>query len=267
MDLIAGGGRIFTAENTKFEVGVYDLEGKKLTSFGQRFKEGNQGFGSCCNPMNVLRYENGDLLTAESSIGTLKRFNADGKLLGVIGRARIGEGCKHVAIGFDPQRERYYVQYQDRNHICVLLPNAEAAPLVDQENRQIAAAEKIMASFAGKWILVPGPGPKTWEELRSFNGAVSLEDFDAVKVNSLKLLEIKPGHSLSVLRHVFSEENDAQDKEFFMRWVVTGALGEAVKVEFEEADGLVSISGTLRRKTATSLELKVGKSTWILNKE
>ena len=83
----------------------------------------------------------------------------------------------------------------------------------------------------------------------------------------MKLLEIKPGHSLSVLRHVFSEEDDAQDKEFFMRWVVTGALGEAVKVEFEEADGLVSISGTLRRKAATSLELKVGKSTWILNKE
>lgn len=266
MDVIASGGRIFTAENTKFEVGVYDLEGKKLSSFGQRFKEGNQGFGSCCNPMNVLRYENGDLLTAESSIGTLKRFSAEGKLLGVVGRARIGEGCKHVAVGFDPQRDRYYVQYQDRNHICVLLPNAEAEPFVAEQNRQIAAAEKVMAGFAGKWTLVPRPGPRTWEEL-GLNRAVTMEEVESVKVNNMQSLEIKTDHSLSVRRCVSSEAGEDPHKEFFMRWVVTGAQGEAATVEFEEEDGVVSWVGTLRRKAETSLELKVGKSTWILNRE
>lgn len=267
MDVITSGGRIFTAENTKFEVGVYDLEGKKLSSFGERFKDGNQGFGGCCNPMNVLRYENGDLLTAESSIGTLKRFSAEGKLLGVVGRARIGEGCKHVAIGFDPQRDRYYVQYQDRNHICVLLPNAEAAPLVAEEDKQIAAGEEIMKEFAGKWTMVRRKGAKTWQELESSG----FEGYESFKVDNNKSIEIKPDHSLAVRFHARGgADEEAPDKDHFMRWVVTGTEGDikkGAKVEFENADGIVFIAGTLRRKSETSLELTVGGATWTLNKD
>ena len=267
MDVITSGGRIFTAENTRFEVGVYDLEGKKLSSFGQRFKEGNQGFGGCCNPMNVLRYENGDVLTAESSIGTLKRFSAGGQLLGVVGRARIGEGCKHVAIGFDPLRDRYYVQYQDRNHICVLLPNAEAAPLLAEEDRQIAAGEKIMVGFQGRWTLVPRPGVKTWEEIQSSSSAVTYDDYNAVKVNANQSFVIKPDHGLLVRRRPGGGGEGAREQESLMRWVVTGMEGEAVKVELEEADGLVSIAGTLRRQSDSALELRVGKLAWTLNRE
>ncbi|MEY2599144.1 MAG: hypothetical protein RLZZ142_1403 [Verrucomicrobiota bacterium] len=267
MDVITSGGRIFTAENTKFEVGVYDLEGKKLASFGQRFKDGNQGFGSCCNPMNVLRYENGDILTAESSIGTLKRFNAEGKLLGVIGRARIGEGCKHVAIGHDPQRDRYYVQYQDRNHICVLLPNAEAAPLVAEQDKQIAAAEKTMESFAGKWTLVRRPGPKTWDELRNSSEGIRYDDYIAFKVNINQSFDIRPDHRIAAQLRIANEEEGRPEREVFMRWVVTGTEGDAAKVEFESADGIVAFAGTLRRKSESALELTVSQQTWTLNKE
>lgn len=122
MDIIAKGENIYIAENTKFQVGVYDRDGEKVTAFGERLAGANQGFGSCCNPMNVLCCENGDILTAESSVGKIKRFNADGEMVGLIGQAKIGGGCKHVAIGIDKKLNRFYVQDGGRNQICVLEP-------------------------------------------------------------------------------------------------------------------------------------------------
>lgn len=122
MDVYAHGENVYVAENTKFKVGVYDREGNSLASFGDRLKGDNQGFGSCCNPMNVHCCSNGDILTAESSVGKIKRFNTDGEMVGYVGKAMIGGGCKKVTIGFDEGRDRYYVQSEDANEICVLNP-------------------------------------------------------------------------------------------------------------------------------------------------
>ncbi len=120
MDIHAVEDRVAVAENTNYNVAVYDREGNELSRFGERLSGDNQGFGSCCNPMNVLCCPNGDYLTAESSVGKIKRFNADGELIGYVGDAKIGGGCKHVAIGFDTNLDRYYVQHEDSNTICVL---------------------------------------------------------------------------------------------------------------------------------------------------
>ncbi len=142
MDIHARGDQLFVAQNTKFNVGIYDRDGESIADFGERLNQDNQGFGSCCNPMNVLCCENGDILTAESSIGKIKRFNSDGELIGYIGRARIGGGCKHVAIGFDQKLDRYYVQYEDKHQICVLKPNAEVG---DRTHPKVAAlTEKLV---------------------------------------------------------------------------------------------------------------------------
>ncbi|MEZ0275369.1 MAG: hypothetical protein ACAH88_10730, partial [Roseimicrobium sp.] len=191
MDMITAGERIITAENTKFRVGVYDLEGKNLSAFGERYQDGNNGFGSCCNPMNVLCCPNGDLLTAESSIGHIKRFSADGKLLAVIGRARIGGGCKHVALGFDEKRDRYYVQYQDMHHICVMLPNAEAAPLVAEQDKKLKQAEQAALKLTGKWAAVP---PKPASRTAPDEGGL----FDYVPEPSFDSFTFKADHGLSL---------------------------------------------------------------------
>lgn len=159
-DIQADDQNLVLAENTKFKVSLLDREGKRQTSFGHRAGEANDGFGSCCNPMNVRCCSNGDILTAESSIGLIKRFNKEGDYLGTVGKANIGGGCKHVAIGFDEKRDRYYMQYQDKNQICVLWPLSEAPEFTAEELEAKLAmgglGQKLLAddkSRTGEWSL------------------------------------------------------------------------------------------------------------------
>jgi hypothetical protein len=155
-DFYAANGQLFLAENTKFQVGIYDRDGKQLSGFGERAGSSDAGFGSCCNPMNVICTSSGDILTAESSIGKIKRFNQAGELVSVVGKARIGGGCKHVALGFDESRNRYYVQYQDKNSICVLMPHAEAEVAMAEVNKSRQQAVQESAKLAGRWERVRG---------------------------------------------------------------------------------------------------------------
>jgi hypothetical protein len=155
-DFSAANGHLFLAENTKFQVGIYDRDGKQLSGFGERAGSSEAGFGSCCNPMNVICTSSGDILTAESSIGKIKRFNQAGELVSVVGKARIGGGCKHVALGFDESRNRYYVQYEDKNSICVLMPHGEAEVAMAEVNKNRQAAVLETAKLDGSWERVKG---------------------------------------------------------------------------------------------------------------
>jgi hypothetical protein len=143
------------AENGKFRVGIYDRDGEITNSFGRRDRKSAEGFGSCCNPMNVRCCANGEILTAESSIGDIKRFAPDGKFVGYIGRAKIGGGCKHVAIEYDAARDRYYMQHEDKGHICVLVPKSEISGPSEDELLEKAAREGLGTKLVGSWK-VPG---------------------------------------------------------------------------------------------------------------
>lgn len=145
-DIQATEEHLVVAANTKFTVDLLDRDGKEVSSFGER--GGDSGFGSCCNPMNVRCCGNGDILTAESSIGWIKRFDKDGKLVATIGKARIGGGCKHVPIGFDAKLDRYYMMYEDKSEICVLVPKSEAPEFTAEE----LAAKEAMAGLGQKLI-------------------------------------------------------------------------------------------------------------------
>lgn len=152
-DIQATDEHLVLAENTKFKVGLLDRDGGRLTDFGKGDRKAVDGFGSCCNPMNVRCCDNGDILTAESSIGTIKRFSKDGELLGVVGKAKIGGGCKHVALGFDSTRDRYYMMNIDKSHICVLVPNAEAPEITPDEALAKEAREGLGRKLIGEWSL------------------------------------------------------------------------------------------------------------------
>ena len=152
-DIQATEENLVLAENTKFQVGLLDRDGTRLTGFGKGDRKAVDGFGSCCNPMNVRCCDNGDILTAESSIGTIKRFSKDGELLGVVGKAKIGGGCKHVALDFDAKRNRYYMMNVDKSHICVLVPNAEAPEITPDELLAKAAREGLGQKLIGEWSL------------------------------------------------------------------------------------------------------------------
>lgn len=151
LDIQSDGENLLIAENTKFRVGVYTRDGKSLRQFGSQDRAGDMGFGSCCNPMNIRVCGNGDVLTAESSIGTIKRFDANGKLLGNIGKAKISGGCKHVALAHDENRDRYYMQYQDASTICVLIPKSEITGETPEEVAAREARDGLGKKLAGKW--------------------------------------------------------------------------------------------------------------------
>jgi len=172
MDIQAKGKQLYVAENTKFRVGVYNQKGKLTSKFGSQDRSGKTGFGSCCNPMNIRCCDNGDVLTAESSIGTIKRYDAAGNLVATIGKAKIGGGCKHVAIGHDPKLDRYYMMYQDEAAICVLVNQSEFPGETEDEKLAREAAEGLGKKVMGTWELVATKPakPEDKEEAASVNG-------------------------------------------------------------------------------------------------
>lgn len=120
MDIQAAGDAVFVAENTRHRVGKYDRDGKRLTSFGKRGRDGDpECFGSCCNPMNTRLLADGTVLTAESE-GYVKRFSADGTYLGNVGAAKIQGGCKNVAVAAAPDGDVIYFCDQPGSRIIVL---------------------------------------------------------------------------------------------------------------------------------------------------
>jgi hypothetical protein len=159
MDIQCSGENLVISENTRFKVAIYDRDGELQTDFGQRDGGSRAGFGSCCNPMNSLPLPDGTILTAESSIGHIKRFDQEGNLVAYIGKAKIGGGCKHCSLGHDPKNDLYFMMYQDQNAICVLA-NSESTPVTEEEKQVAAQAEEFYAKIAGHWIHESEKGKK-----------------------------------------------------------------------------------------------------------
>ena len=120
MDVQACASGVFVAENSKHRVCRYDAEGELTTTWGQRADSGVEGFGSCCNPMNLAFGADGVVYTAEDTTGRIKRYTADGELLSVVGAADLVPGCKKVSIGVDSTGDRVFMLDITRNHIAVL---------------------------------------------------------------------------------------------------------------------------------------------------
>ena len=257
MDMTVAGERILTAENTKFRVGIYDLEGKIISAFGERFKEDNNGFGSCCNPMNVLCCGNGDILTAESSIGHIKRYNEKGELQAVIGRARIGGGCKHVALGIDEKRDRYYVQYQDMNHICIMLPNAEAAHLVVELDARKKAAEDAALKLVGTWKAVNAGGAPQ-------RSSSEFDPYEYVPEPRFDSFTFKADHSLTLKLDSGARTNSDNG---FRRWYTSGIEDGHIQFEIEEGDGYVDFVTQITMKSDDEIEMKLSRETKVFKRQ
>jgi sugar lactone lactonase YvrE len=120
MDIQAAAGKLYVAENSRFRVVCYDRDGKQLASWGKGDRKSVEGFGSCCNPMNVRVGPDGNVYTSESNVGRIKRYSPDGKLLGVVGTSTIVPGCKHVAIGMNKDLSRVYMLDITRTNIIVM---------------------------------------------------------------------------------------------------------------------------------------------------
>ena len=132
MDVQANADGVFVAENSRKRVRRFDAEGKSICDWGKA-SEGVEGFGSCCNPMNLAFGTNGAVYTAEDTTGRIKRYSNDGKLLSVVGAADVVPGCKKVSIGVDSTGDRVYMLDITKNNVAVLtrvLPDPKE-PLAD----------------------------------------------------------------------------------------------------------------------------------------
>lgn len=152
-DIQTNGNQLVVAENCNFQVAFYDFEGAPIKRWGQRATRGGEGFGSCCNPMNV-QCQGEEVLTAESSIGHIKRFTAEGELVAFIGTAPIGGGCKHVALAHDRISDRYFMFNEDRKCISVLVPKNWVTDETDEEKAARLAMEGMGKSLRGNWSIV-----------------------------------------------------------------------------------------------------------------
>jgi hypothetical protein len=125
--------------------------------------------------MNVRCCKGGDILAAESSIGNLKRFSQDGKLVQLVGKAKIGAGCKHVAVAWDATRDRYYMMNVDKGSICSLWPLSQAPEVTPDELAAKQAKEGLGKKLAGTWVRVgytPKPPKAPKNPLASILGSI-----------------------------------------------------------------------------------------------
>lgn len=127
MDIQAAGDEVFVAENSRHRIVRYSRDGAQVASFGKTDREGlGEGFGGCCNPMNLCFTVDGGLLASESN-GVIKRFTLDGKYEGMVGVAAVPAGCKNSAIGISSDGDRvYYIDIQ-KSKILVLARNGGSA--------------------------------------------------------------------------------------------------------------------------------------------
>jgi hypothetical protein len=126
MDIQCCGDDLVVAQNCEHNVGRFDRDGKKLGTFGKRAgRDGNDGFGGCCNPMNVRADAAGRVYTAESE-GIVRLFGKDGKEEGVLGSVKISGGCKNVAIGVSKDGNTVFFCDQPGSKIHLLTRKAES---------------------------------------------------------------------------------------------------------------------------------------------
>jgi hypothetical protein len=139
MDVKANSNGVYVAENARHRVCRYDREGSLVTAWGEGARSGLEGFGSCCNPMNVAFGPDDVVYTAEDNTGRIKRYSPDGKLLGLVGSVDLVPGCKNVSIAVSGDGTRVYMLDITRNHIVRMDEQAERETVPATEGDKTAA--------------------------------------------------------------------------------------------------------------------------------
>ncbi|MHC4675731.1 MAG: NHL repeat-containing protein [Planctomycetota bacterium] len=114
-------GIIHAANPAKFRVERYTMEGKLIGRFGRFGGRRPEDFPGCCNPTNLALGNHGQVAVTEKAGPRMKVYDADGKLLWLVGSEAFDPNCKNMDIAVD-SRGRIYVADTVRLHICVFAP-------------------------------------------------------------------------------------------------------------------------------------------------
>ena len=126
LDIQSHDGKVYAAENSRMRVVGFDRDGKRVAVWGQSARRAGaeEGFGSCCNPMNIRFGSDGLCYTSEASVGSIKQFTPDGKYQGLVCQAKNIPSCKHTPIAIAPKGERIYMLDGPKSRILVFEPRA-----------------------------------------------------------------------------------------------------------------------------------------------
>lgn len=122
-------GVLYLAENAAHRVVLMDREGTVISKWGERDRLKIEGFGSCCNPMNLTFDAAGVLYTAESGLGRVKKYSTSGSYLGLVGYIGVerftnasqqAASCSNIAVAATPDGSIVYVADIKEQRIRVL---------------------------------------------------------------------------------------------------------------------------------------------------
>jgi len=120
MDIQAQGEHLVVAENSMHRVSCYDRAGKLIKNIGERESISKLGFEGCCNPMNCRLGSGGEIYTSESSIGRIRKYSTDGTYLGLVAKASLVSGCKHVAVAVNSDGSKVYLLDVTKGEILIM---------------------------------------------------------------------------------------------------------------------------------------------------
>jgi sugar lactone lactonase YvrE len=121
LDIRAYGQFVYAAENTRFSIGKYDFNGKKVADYVHSDPKKDDYYGEgCCEPKNICFAPDGTIYTAASGQMEVKRYTADGKYIGAVGKLPDADGsCVRVTLGVSKDGSRVYML--DTSSNCVRL--------------------------------------------------------------------------------------------------------------------------------------------------
>ena len=144
LDIVSKDGNLFVAENARHRVVEFNRDGEQIGKWGERGREGLEGFGSCCNPMNLFFNSKGDLYTAESGLGRIKKYSDDGKLKSLVGyvgverfarAGRVAASCSNITIATNKDESLVYVLDYSNSLIRVLKITEKAKAEAEKEEK------------------------------------------------------------------------------------------------------------------------------------
>jgi len=151
LDMVAWEDALYVAENSRHQVVKLDETGKVLSKWGDHDPVNIEGFGGCCNPMNLYYSPKGWLYTAESGLGRVKRYSTDGKFLELVGyvgvarfeqAGRLAASCSNITVAANKDESRVYVLDYQNNLIRVMeSKNKGSAKEADTESGQVKTCE------------------------------------------------------------------------------------------------------------------------------
>ena len=141
LDMVAWEDTLYVAENARHRVVKFDTTGKVLSKWGARDRVNIEGFGSCCNPMNLYYSPKGWLYTAESGLGRIKRYSPDGEFLGLVGyvgvarfkqAGQLAASCSNITVAAN----------KDESHVYVLDYRENLIRILERKNKDITKDSK-----------------------------------------------------------------------------------------------------------------------------